>query len=38
LRLYVERENHRAQRTYQKLGMRPTVYEMYETDFVLSRD
>ncbi|MEZ5392586.1 MAG: GNAT family N-acetyltransferase [Bryobacterales bacterium] len=38
LRLYVERENRRAQRTYQKLGMRPTVYEMYETDFVLSRD
>jgi GNAT superfamily N-acetyltransferase len=38
LRLYVERENRRAQSTYQKLGMRPTVYEMYETDFVLGRD
>lgn len=37
LRLYVERENRRAQATYQKLGMRPTVYEMYETDFVLER-
>jgi GNAT superfamily N-acetyltransferase len=37
LRLYVERENRRAQAAYQKLGMRPTVYEMYETDFVLGR-
>ena len=37
LRLYVERENERAKATYRKLGMRPTVYEMYETDFVLDR-
>ena len=37
LRLYVERENRRAQAAYQKLGMRPTVYEMYETDFVIER-
>jgi ribosomal protein S18 acetylase RimI-like enzyme len=37
LRLYVERENRRAQAAYRKLGMRPTVYEMYETDFVLDR-
>ena len=37
LRLYVERENVRAQATYKKLGMQPTVYEMYETDFVLER-
>jgi ribosomal protein S18 acetylase RimI-like enzyme len=37
LRLYVERENRRAQAAYQKLGMRPAVYEMYETDFVIER-
>jgi GNAT superfamily N-acetyltransferase len=37
LRLYVERENRRAQAAYQKLGMRPTAYEMYETDFVIDR-
>jgi ribosomal protein S18 acetylase RimI-like enzyme len=37
LRLYVERENRRAQAAYQKLGMRPAVYEMYETDFVFDR-
>ena len=37
LRLYVERENRRAQAAYQKLGMSPTVYDMYETDFVLQR-
>ncbi len=29
-RLYVERENTRAQKTYQSLGMRETVYKMYE--------
>ena len=30
LRLYVERENHRAQRTYDNLGMAPCAYLMYE--------
>jgi len=35
LRLYVERHNARAQETYQQLGMRRTVYEMFEIDFVL---
>jgi GNAT superfamily N-acetyltransferase len=35
IRLYVERENVRAQMTYKNLGMHPTVYEMYETDFVI---
>lgn len=29
-RLYVEQDNHAAQRTYQALGMRPTHYLMYE--------
>jgi GNAT superfamily N-acetyltransferase len=38
IRLYVERENIRAQATYQKMGMHETVYKMYETDFVLKRE
>jgi ribosomal protein S18 acetylase RimI-like enzyme len=37
LRLYVEEENARAQRTYAGLGMRPTSYRIYETDFILKR-
>jgi ribosomal protein S18 acetylase RimI-like enzyme len=37
IRLYVERENARAQATYQKMGMHETVYKMYEKDFVLKR-
>lgn len=35
LRLYVERENARAQSTYERCGMKHTVYEMFEVDFVL---
>jgi len=35
VRLYVEEENHRAQRTYENLGMRRTPYRLYEVDFVL---
>jgi len=35
LRLYVEKENGPAQRTYERLGMKPTHYKMFETDFVL---
>lgn len=31
LRLYVERENHRAQATYQALGMHEARYRLYET-------
>jgi ribosomal protein S18 acetylase RimI-like enzyme len=38
LRLYVESENERAQRTYERVGMKPTVYRMFEVDFVLMRD
>ena len=34
LRLYVETENHRAQRTYAGLGMAPCHYLMYEQPFV----
>ena len=37
LRLYVERDNQRAQQTYQKLGMRPTPYDIYEVDFRIAR-
>jgi ribosomal protein S18 acetylase RimI-like enzyme len=32
LRLYVEKNNQRAQLTYAKLGMTKTHYEMFETD------
>lgn len=35
LRLYVEKDNRRAQQTYEKVGMRKTAYELYEVDFVL---
>jgi ribosomal protein S18 acetylase RimI-like enzyme len=35
IRLYVERENRRAQATYEALGMRESCYRIYEVDFVL---
>lgn len=38
LRLYVENANSRAQSTYEGVGMKRTVYQMFETDFVLARD
>lgn len=34
LRLYVERENANAQRTYESLGMRDAGYAMFEAEFV----
>lgn len=37
LRLYVEQDNWRAQSAYERLGMRPAPYRIYEVDFVLSR-
>jgi ribosomal protein S18 acetylase RimI-like enzyme len=37
LRLYVEKENRRAQQTYTDLGMQKTSYEVYEVDFVIER-
>ena len=37
LRLYVEHENKRAQATYERCGMKRTVYQMFEVDFVLQR-
>jgi GNAT superfamily N-acetyltransferase len=33
LRLYVEKENDRARRVYEFLGMRETVYDMLEVEF-----
>ena len=33
LRLYVERDNGRAQRIYQALGMQETHYRLYEAEF-----
>ncbi len=33
LRLYVEKENHRAQQTYEDLGMRKTHYLLFEKEF-----
>ena len=35
IRLYVERSNRVAQRTYDSLGMSKSHYDMYEIDFVL---
>jgi ribosomal protein S18 acetylase RimI-like enzyme len=35
LRLYVEADNENAQKTYAKLGMSKTSYELYEVDFTL---
>lgn len=37
IRLYVEHENERAQRTYERLGMKNTSYHLYEVDFVIKR-
>ena len=33
LRLYVDRDNHIAQRVYGSLGMAPSHYDMYEIEF-----
>ncbi len=35
VRLYMERENERARKTYEKLGFKQAVYDMFEKDFVL---
>ncbi len=37
IRLYVERGNARAKRTYEHLGMKQPNYDMYEIDFVIKR-
>jgi GNAT superfamily N-acetyltransferase len=35
LRLYVDAHNASARKTYERLGMKRTNYELFETDFVL---
>ena len=35
LRLYVENSNSRAQNTHQRVGMKRTAYQMFESDFIL---
>lgn len=35
LRLYVDADNASARKTYERLGMKGTNYELFETDFVL---
>lgn len=37
VRLYVEQGNRGAQDAYRRLGLEPSVFHMYETDFVLDR-
>lgn len=36
IRLYVEVNNHAAQTVYQRVGLAPSVYRVFEQDFVLS--
>ena len=38
IRLYVERENRSAQTVYQRVGLVPSVYTVYEQDFVLGHE
>ncbi len=38
LRLYVERENRSAQTVYQRVGLVPSVYTVYEQDFMLGHE
>ena len=35
IRLYVERENQRAQTVYQRVGLTPSAYKVFEQDFIL---
>jgi GNAT superfamily N-acetyltransferase len=36
IRLYVERDNRTAQTVYRRVGLAPSVYAVYEQDFVLA--
>lgn len=38
IRLYVERENRRAQTVYQRVGLSQSVYTVFEQDFVLGHE
>ena len=37
IRLYVEQENRTAKTVYQRVGLAPSAYAVYEQDFVLAR-
>lgn len=37
IRLYVEQDNRTAQAVYQRVGLAPSAYAVYEQDFVLAR-
>jgi GNAT superfamily N-acetyltransferase len=37
IRLYVEGQNEIAKRVYDRVGMNPSVYQVFEDDFILSR-
>jgi GNAT superfamily N-acetyltransferase len=37
IRLYVARDNHAAQTVYRRVGLTPSMYDVYEDDFVLRR-
>jgi GNAT superfamily N-acetyltransferase len=36
IRLYVDQENHTAETVYQRVGLAPSAYKVYEQDFVLA--
>ena len=38
IRLYVERENRKAQAVYHRVGLNPSAYTVYEQDFVLGHE
>lgn len=38
IRLYVESHNERAMASYERVGMKKTIYQMFEEDFVIARD
>ncbi len=38
VRLYVEAHNARAKASYERSGMKQTIYQMFEEDFVIARD
>ena len=38
LRLYVDAHNSKARKAYERLGMKRTDYEFFETDFVLKKE
>ncbi|MBM4134661.1 MAG: GNAT family N-acetyltransferase [Nitrospira sp.] len=37
VRLYVEKDNQEAQKVYQRVGLLPSAYQVFEEDFVLAK-